>query len=652
MALRLPLFFSLGLAAARLPLLFSLQDTWYPFEVHSGTVALAFLDGVDLRLDSLPVVPHVRGGVLFALLLVPLYALFGPSALLMKLLPLLWHAATVGLLVHVLERFFGRRSALAGGLLFLCAPPAFARLSVLGLASHMESTLPLLAALLPFLAMTVERRFTRANWMAFGCALGFGAFFHLQALLAGLILLALLLVLESREFLRRRALFMLPGLVLLSAPALLFRGGGTSMIEVLLGGGEEVSGGVAARLGEAIACAGGLARGEVAEVLGFADLAGAGFLLGLTCAAVLAIGWACALVAERRGLLGLLRRALLRRDAAASPGAFFVLHALAMCMLLALARLESGAELGSGAAHRQAAPLLFSVLALAAVGLGGRARGARWRTALLLLACAAGAAGQAASVAGPAWGQPAQRGECYEWFGRQLFRAGQARAEQVDLIARVDRGARGFRTLRFALPITRAERDLLVSGSDPFALAAHLAEEPLLFELTALGREVAARGEDIRALGANGALSGQPQARRDALLHGVGLGLKGPRMWQGDAAQRRFLESLRALLESLPEEQAAAVAQGYGFSLGFAFDPYNPRMHEQVALQAALPERLLLPVAIGLGWGYRQRCLEPPRALPEGLAVVRALPAGQRAAFEDGYVGRVLPAEAAVLDGR
>ena len=43
----LPLLFFFAALAARLPVLLSHLDTWYPFEVHCGSIAMAFHDHLD-----------------------------------------------------------------------------------------------------------------------------------------------------------------------------------------------------------------------------------------------------------------------------------------------------------------------------------------------------------------------------------------------------------------------------------------------------------------------------------------------------------------------------------------------------------------------------------------------------------------------------
>ena len=224
MRLLLALLFFAAVVAVRLPVAATHVSTWGVYEVHSGTIAQAILDGIDVDTERLPIMAHVRGSAFLGYLLVPLYAVFGASALVLKLAPLLWHALTIGLLFYVLDRFFNRRAALTAGLLFVFAPPMLDKLSVLGFGSHMESSLIVLAALIPFLAITLEKRTGALPYALFGLIVGLAHTWHLQALLSCLVLVALLVVCQARALLRGKALWVLAGVALGAAPSFLFGG--------------------------------------------------------------------------------------------------------------------------------------------------------------------------------------------------------------------------------------------------------------------------------------------------------------------------------------------------------------------------------------------------------------------------------------------
>ena len=60
----LVLAFGLAVLLARLAVALAHQDTWYPFEIHSGTIARALLDGLELEVATLPIVPAPKCSVI------------------------------------------------------------------------------------------------------------------------------------------------------------------------------------------------------------------------------------------------------------------------------------------------------------------------------------------------------------------------------------------------------------------------------------------------------------------------------------------------------------------------------------------------------------------------------------------------------------
>jgi len=220
----LVLAFLLATIAARLPMAAARADTWAPYEVHSGTIAQALLDGLDVSIERLPIQAHIRGSAFMGYALAPLYALFGASSLVMKLAPLLWHALTIALLVYALDRFASRRAAITAGLLTLFGPPMFAKLSVLGYSSHMESSLPFVLALIPFGALLIERRREVWRYALFGLTVGLAHTWHVQALLPCAVLAGLVVLHENKRLLGARGLALAAGIALGAWPSFYFLG--------------------------------------------------------------------------------------------------------------------------------------------------------------------------------------------------------------------------------------------------------------------------------------------------------------------------------------------------------------------------------------------------------------------------------------------
>jgi hypothetical protein len=663
MRVLLPLLAFVAVVAARLPVLLSHLDTWYPFEVHCGTIAVALADGLDLDWPRLPIVSHVRGNVVNALLLRPVFALFGVSSLTLKLVPLAWHAGTVALLVHVLTRHAGRFAAFAAGVLLVLAPPAIQKLSVLGLASHLESTLFFVLALGAWLGLTARRHAGTGAFLAFGAAVGAGAFFHVQALLPCLVLVALLPVSEGWVLRPRALAALVAGIALLALPALAFEGGSLRIVFASVGGAADAA---IAEGFERTAPADKLSRllleGAFVDSLEYGEVSGpAGRWLGRAAAASLLLLPLLAVALERRRLAGLWRRAFRGDGPPPGPVPPLALHAVLVVAAFSVSHVALHPRLGSGAAYRHFAPLLFSLLALSGLAVGALADRGRRRLAVSLLVAAAlpGAAGLVAVAGGTPASRTAQRGECYEWFRDQLAHAsGGDSPATVELIARVDRGDPRFRTLRFPIHLVRTPADDLHFLEKERCACEGLPRDVGLFALTHLGRLLAER-----SLGGPGAPALPPLHDPDlwrqvaamdgpeaaALLHGAGLALKPPRLTRDPSRVEAHLEFLARLLGPLPAEHARTVAEGYGFSIGFVFDPYSKQARSLLALQERLPAELADAAFTGVGWGCRQRCLEPPPTVPAGLVELECVPAPWRPAFVRGYTGATLPAEAAVL---
>jgi hypothetical protein len=629
----LAIAFGLAVVLARLPVALAHQDTWYPFEIQAGTIAQALLDGLDLDVATLPIVPHVRGSVLFGVLLVPIYALGGASSLTMKLLPILWHAATVALLVGLLGRYFTRRSVWSAGLLFLLAPPMIQKLSVLGLASHLESALAWLLTWGAYLAWTRDGA-TRGRALRFGAALGFAAFFHLQALLPSLLLLGLLVFHERRRILSSAGLWMLAGAAVCAAPSLLFAGGSIDLLRAGVFTQTQGSGPALAGGGRVDKFA-GLCTGDLATALEFGGTAApAGGWLGPLAVLGLALGALCGCLALRRAPLAV----------------FFPLHAVLVAALYTVSELGVVAELGTGATNRHLAPLVVALLAFTAVGA------AHSRLALIpvALVAAAGAIGYPAVVRGTDAARVRQRGECYEWFTQHLDRSAQGDAAAfAALLERIDRGDARFRSLRFQLevPGMEAEATAFLSSLPGSAMDGRMTVDPAgLLRTTALGRRLAARLDALVEAVRAGRLDGLAPAAREALLHGVGLGLQPPRAASGLEPVRDYIARLGGRLAALPPDDVRAFAEGYGFQFGFTFDPYNRNLGEVLALHAQLDPQLGAAFTRGLAWGARQRFLRPPVAVPAGLAVVERLDPRHVPVFDEAFAGRVLPREASAFE--
>lgn len=398
------------------------------------------------------------------------------------------------------------------------------------------------------------------------------------------------------------------------------------------------------------------------RALEFAELPGpAGPALGVLVALLMAGLPLLAAWHGRRRIADLALR-ILRRRPGLAPGPLppLLLHALLMVALFAVSHALMRPVMTTGATNRHMAPLWFSLIALSGIGLGALADAGRRGLALALLAAATrpGAAGAIALAQAPPAARLLQRGECYEWFRAQLVHAsgGRDSLATVNLIRRVDRGDPRFRNLRYKLQFPRGGLD------DPRLLEAEqqlhrgLDQEAALHSLTSLGRLLGAQLDAARP-GARerprlldpaflDELDTLPPVERTAPLHGAGLAFESPRPGTAAAAAAAFRRRLANMLRGLRTPHAARVAEGYGFRVGLNHDGYSDQARELMPDPEQLDGLVLEALYTGFGWGLRQRYLEPPTSLPDGLAAVGSVPPAYRAAFERGFTGAVLPAEA------
>lgn len=543
------------------------------------------------------------------------------------------------------------------GLVFLLPSPLFAKLFTMGFASHMESALLTILALHLFFSMTIQGQWGKGRFAMFGLVLGLSASFHMQSLMAGLIMAGLLVLAEPRRCL----VGALPALLCAAigaAPTQLFAGGDANMGQALFGtrpprvlavgdDGAMFYTGIEPKLNAA------LSEG-MAPLLEFGELGSSvGPPVAHLYSALLAVGCLILLWRERRGLLALPGRLLPGARAPLSPLTFFVLHALAVGVLfiVSIMPLEFW-YVGTGMNGRRMVPMIFSIMIMGALGLVPKdeAEPMGWfgKGALATL-CLLGAWGTWASGQSTEASRMEQRGECYEWFVAQItHEMGNDMPAAFDLLAEIDRGDWRFATLRYRLPSS------LPHGAPPlpglrWALRDDGRPELTLLRLTLLGRQLGLKPKVLRALGESAELRSLQRVQRAALFHGVGLGTPQPRPVT-DKKLGVVPPALRLLVASTKGRGRVAALEGFGFQMGFVFDPYNEHLVRRVAELDALDDNSMVAVCRGFGWGCRQRYVEPPGHVPAGLRAAETVPAGGRVAFAEGFTGARLPLETGVLE--
>lgn len=169
------------LIVSRGALVLSLADVFfYGEELAKGAAAKAMLDGIPLEHWKLSYVYHEGGGFVVTHLNVLAFLLVGENVLAHKLVALVITALTLAAGFRFVHAAFGLRAATVFGVLFVLAPAAFVRFSLLSVGGHFEALLfvVLVAHLTLRIADAEPPRARDFVWL--GLAAGFGLYFSWQ----------------------------------------------------------------------------------------------------------------------------------------------------------------------------------------------------------------------------------------------------------------------------------------------------------------------------------------------------------------------------------------------------------------------------------------------------------------------------------------
>jgi 4-amino-4-deoxy-L-arabinose transferase-like glycosyltransferase len=136
-------------------------------ELYTGTAAEAIRMGLDLPLSTYRFMPYGSGSLIISLLAVPIYALFGPHYLALKLLALLITVLGGLFWFQVVRAWLGHRVAWCFGLLYIFAPPVLVRTALIAKGDHPEAMAIVGAVLLlASRAAFCRNDRSRARWAA------------------------------------------------------------------------------------------------------------------------------------------------------------------------------------------------------------------------------------------------------------------------------------------------------------------------------------------------------------------------------------------------------------------------------------------------------------------------------------------------------
>lgn len=596
-------------------------------ELYSGSMAQAWLAGMPTDTAQLPVIPHNRGSVVLGVLLVPLFAVLGPTLAAIKVLAIAISAATAGLLVAVADRSLGRIAAWSAAALVALLPPTYQMVDVLALGSHAESVLFTVLACWLVLAPAGGPRSAGAMFGA-GCALGFAVFFSLQSLIAIPALVAAWLVRDARFFLRRTfALYLLGALLWVPIARLFLLPEHAAVIDSQAAADRLLPDGP----GAALSKLGRTLTHDLPASWGFAQYGGA----------ALAWVWYAAILL---GGLAVVRRVLRREPWAV----FFLLYPLLVLGAYAASNFEFKLDENlDGMGSRFVVPLL--PLCAVWIGAGCEALG-RWPAAkprpvvpfaAAAVVAVAGLWGLVALLAsGGRYDQPMVRGtELAHFHGHLEHASGRDLMRRLEWVQRVE-------------PDWRADQPLVHKSFDPWPAPVRSADEVGLYLASIRGEAEELRPFLWVQLGREAALGLAPaelaavapesaEAER-WFFRGVGnqmlqhllawFGRNRASDPDGEATLARYFGELARLA---PGAHRAAV-DGLGFTLGSRLTPYQPLLLAVLRGHASIPLADRAPFFRALGRGYRSRFRESTYEVPGHLRIEDLLAERDLVFFREG----------------
>lgn len=591
-------------------------------ELYTGTFGWALTHGLPLDPQRLPIIDHLRGSVLFGVLVVPLQWLVGPQLLALKLLACGWGAAHAALFGALTARWLGHAAGWLAFLLLVFAPPSYQMVGVLALGSHEAVGLWIALALFvltarPGGAAAARTELSAARALAFGAVCGCGVLFSLQFVVALPALVLAWLALDARAPLRPRSWLALAG----AAPLL-------ACIRLLSTQGKLVTAKPEDHL----------------QLTDFGAIASKLFALvpdglrrswlygeqGLDWASWLVLGALCV------GLVATAARAR-RRDALA-------VYALVHPIVYSIAHAVTDFELNfdntlDGIGSRYLMPF-WPALALWVV-YGARAvherfprHGRALASALAALPVVAGALGVAA-LSDPLQiaREPRVRGLDVPGFAIHLRHASQGSlARHWELAAQLDPDWLAVRPL--ALETRRIDAEFTLVGlRDQIQAAQTLEHGPRRVRFVEIGAWIARTGR----FEVHEALAALPPTDLTWLWRGAGreLAMQSAVKW---LLNERAPDTFARLLAPIPQELRPWVVEGAGGNAGLRFTPYNPPGIDLLRQGLGLGPKLRPIYFRAAGIAFRSRYFVDGYFVPrEGaLRVDALLPDDARGWFREG----------------
>ena len=575
-------------------------------DYYSADIAWALLNGFELQLSELPIIPHNRGCIVVGVFLTPFFVLLGPTLVAMKVAAISISTATAFLFIRLLEQHAGVFAAWSGALLFALLPPSYQMVDVLLLGSHGEVTFVTLTALIILLTLKGCASPSLTAVFALGLACGLGLFFSLQFLVVIPALLLLWSSFDSRFFLRRTMLLFLAGIAIGLAPIAFFVSSASeanSLFEIPLQSyllSIEVDE-VLFRIREFVTVR--ASRSWMFDSWGGKE---ARWLYSATI--VLSVVLTLPSLRTRKPL-----------------SIFFAGYAFLWIAAYSLVNTQIAIDdVLDGMGSRYSMPFSVCLIALTSLSAGRLAeRSSLLAGALVLPALIAGIAGISA-LADPlcAFRQPSARATAFSKFKTNLDHLNYA--ERLEWIQKLEPDWAESRPFlyEFRRPNTLKNRELARAIQRDLELARSQLPELQPYIFASLGRQLTP--PLLRTVRAS-----HTTELPAWVLRGFGAALIASWWSQGTEAD--------GILRELPPDAGRYVAQGMGFWLGNRLSPYSHQLLKIHKRFLRFPAPQLEEAYFrALGWGYRTRYIEEGYSPPIRLKIESRMSVEQHKSFRSG----------------
>jgi hypothetical protein len=195
----------------------SLQSIFDSEDLAMGVVAKEIIGGARLPLFDYQYLTYSGGTLVVGLLAVPFFLLFGPNYFALKMVPLLFSAATLAVLFLFAWKYFNKRMALIAAFLYIFSSSPWGAFTLF-LGFHVESLLFTLLASYLVYGIIFNAEGGRLRYFLLGALAGFAVYFSYTFVITAVALVTIWLIHDPRLFYKREFVFLLMGTVLGFSP--------------------------------------------------------------------------------------------------------------------------------------------------------------------------------------------------------------------------------------------------------------------------------------------------------------------------------------------------------------------------------------------------------------------------------------------------